>query len=117
MLSGEIALTNNHYYYYELFSKAAPENNAALENVGHTERVNYDSKINENKPSRNRKCNIIWYNPPYNKSVSTNIGRVFLNLLDKHFHKEHKLNKIFNRNSVKVSHSCTRNRTYNQKPQ
>ena len=54
----------------------------------------------------NRKRNII---PPYNKSVSTNIGRVFLNLLDKHFHIEHKLNKIFNRNSVKVSIGCTRN--------
>ena len=61
------------------------------------------------KPPRNRKRNIIWYNPPYYKSVSTNIGRVFLNLLDKHFHKEHKLNKIFNRNSVKVRYSCTRN--------
>ena len=34
---------------------------------------------------------------------------MFLNLLDKHFHKEHKLNKIFNRNSVKVSYGCTRN--------
>ena len=66
--------------------------NAALENAAYTERVNYDSKINENKPSRNRKRNIIWCNPPCNKSVSTNIGRVFLNLLDEHFHKEHKLN-------------------------
>ena len=99
------SLTSN----YELFSKAAPMCNAALENAGYTERVNYDSKINENKPSRNRKCNIIWYNLQYNKSVSTNIGRVFQNLLDKHFLKEHKLNKIFNRNSVKVSHSCPRN--------
>ena len=71
--------------------------------------VNYDSEINENKPSRNRKRNIIWYNPPYNKGVSTNIGRVFLNLLHKHFLQEHKLNEIFNRNSVKVSYSCTRN--------
>ena len=53
--------------------------------------------------------NIIWYNQPYNKGVSINIGCVFLNLLDKHFQKEHKLNKIFNRNSVKVSHSCPRN--------
>ena len=26
-----------------------------------------------------------------------------------HFHKEHKLNKIFNRNSVKESYCCTRN--------
>ena len=34
---------------------------------------------------------------------------MFLNLLDKHFHKEHKLNKIFNQNSVKVSYGCTRN--------
>ena len=94
---------------FELFSRAAPMYNAALENAGYTERVNGASKINENKPSRNRNRNIIWYNPPYNKSVSTNIGRVFLNLLDIHFHKEHKLNKIFNRNSVKVSYSCTRN--------
>ena len=94
---------------YELFSRAAPIYNAALENAGYTERVKYDSKINEKKPSRNRKSNIIWYNPPCNKSVSTDIGRVFLNLLDKHFHKENKLNKIFNRNSVKVSYSCTRN--------
>ena len=83
--------------------------NAALESAGYTERVNYDRKNNENKPSRNSKLNIIWHNPPYNKSVSTNIGRVFQNLLDKHFHKEHKFNKIFIRNSVKVSYSCTRN--------
>ena len=45
---------------------------------------------------------------------------MFLNLLDKHFHKEHKLNKIFNRNSVNVSDSCTRNiehiiKKYNRK--
>ena len=94
---------------FELFARAAPIYNAALEKAGYTERVKYDSDINVSKPPRNRKRNIIWYNPPYNKSVSTNIGRVFLNLLDKHFHKEHKLNKIFNRNSVKVSYCCTRN--------
>ena len=93
---------------FKLFSRAAPIYNAALENAGYMERVKYDSEINVSKPPRNRKQNIIWYNPPYNKSVSY-IGRVFLNLLDKHFHKEHKLNKIFNRNSVKVSYSCTRN--------
>ena len=72
---------------FELFSRAAPIYNAALENAGYTERVKYDSEINVSKPPRNRKRNIIWYNPPYNKSVSTNIGHVFLNLLDKHFHR------------------------------
>ena len=72
----------------------------------------YDETIQRKQSAKYRKRrmrNIIWYNPPYNKSVSTNIGRVFQNLLDKHFHKEHKLNKIFNRSSVKVSYSCTRN--------
>ena len=34
---------------------------------------------------------------------------MFLNLLDKHFHKKHKLSKIFSRNSVKVNCSCIRN--------
>ena len=34
---------------------------------------------------------------------------MFFNLFDKHFHKEHNLNKIFNRNSVKVGYNCTRN--------
>ena len=67
--------------------------NVAIENAGNTKSVNYDSKINENKPSRNRKRNIIWYNPPHNKCMPTNIGRVFLKLLEKHFHKEHKLTK------------------------
>ena len=47
--------------------------NAALENAGYTEKINYCSKIDENKPSINRKPNIIWYNSPYNKVVSTNI--------------------------------------------
>ena len=37
---------------------------------------------------------------------------MFLNLLDKHFHKENKLNKIFNRNSVKLSHNCTKNKEH-----
>ena len=70
---------------YELISRAAP-----MYNAGHTEKINYHSKINDNKPSRNHKRNITWYNPPYNKSISTNIGRVLLNLLYKHFHKKHK---------------------------
>ena len=42
-------------------------------------------------------------------SVQTNIGREFLNLLSKHFPKNHKYNKIFNKNNIKVSYSCTDN--------
>ena len=52
---------------------------------------------------------MIWFNPPYSINVSTNVGREFLNLLDKHFPKGSTLNKILNRNTVKVSYRCLPN--------
>ena len=61
------------------------------------------------KQKRNRSRNIIWFNPPSNKNVSTNVAKRFLNLLDQHFPKSNKLHAIFNRNAVKVSYSCTQN--------
>ena len=37
------------------------------------------------------------------------ILRIFLHLLDKHFSRNHKYYKIFNRNDVKISYSCIDN--------
>ena len=37
------------------------------------------------KQNRYRSHNIIWFNPPFNKNVSTNLAKRFLNLLDQHF--------------------------------
>ena len=41
--------------------------------------------------------------------VKTNAGGTFLRLINKHFHRGTKLNKIFNKNSLKVSYSCMPN--------
>ena len=49
------------------------------------------------------------FNPPFSKNVKTNIARNFLCLIDKHFPPNHKLHKIFNRDTVKVSYSCMNN--------
>ena len=62
-----------------------------------------------NKRKRNRKRNIIWFNSPYSRNLSTNIRKKFLHLVDKHFPRSSKLLKIFNRNTIKVSYSCTNN--------
>ena len=59
--------------------------------------------------SGRRKLKIIWFNPPYSMNVKTNIAREFLQLLDKHFHANHHLHMVFNRNNVKVSYSCMPN--------
>ena len=56
-----------------------------------------------------KKRNIIWFNPPYSKNVKTNIGKTFLQLLSKHFPKDHQMHKIFNKNTVKDSYSCMSN--------
>ena len=43
------------------------------------------------------------------KNVKTKIERSFLHLVDTHFPAGHKLQKIFNRNAVKVRYSCMNN--------
>ena len=64
---------------------------------------------NTNKLQRKRK--IIWFNQAFNKSVTAKVGRRFLNLVEKHFPKEHNLHKIFNRNTLKVCYSCSQKMT------
>ena len=39
----------------------------------------------------------------------TKIGKSILRLIDKHFPPHHKLHKLFNRNNIKIGHSCMRN--------
>ena len=56
-----------------------------------------------------RKRKMIYFNPPYNQNVSTNIAKIFLKFIDKHFPRTHRLHKIFNCNTIKVSYSCMNN--------
>ena len=42
-------------------------------------------------------------------TVTTNIGARFLKLVSKHFPKDNPLHCILNRNTIKVSYSCTKN--------
>ena len=55
--------------------------------------------------NRNRARKVIWFNPPYCRSVKTKLGAEFLKLLDNCFPKSHTHHKVMNRNSVKVSPS------------
>ena len=51
--------------------------------------------------------NIIWFNPSFSQTVSTNVANQFLDLSNKIFSPNNQLHKIFNRNTVKVSFSCS----------
>ena len=91
----------------EIFDAAAPYYNKALAASGYTEKIEYIPTTTQT--TRRRSRNIIWYNPPYSINVQTNIAKKFLYLITKHFPKEHKLYKAFNRNNIKVSYSCLPN--------
>ena len=98
----------------EIFDEASKTYQSALERSGYNHVLAYENDTINNlsgakSRKRNRKRNIIWFNPPYSKSVATNVGRYFLVLLEKHFPNSHKFRKIFNRNTVKVSYSCMPN--------
>ena len=99
-------------YDEESFNKAAPIYQKALNNSGYTHHLTFSPQTPSQTACsgrKNRRWEIIWYNPPYSRNVATNVGRAFLKILDEEFPKEHVLHKIFNRNTVKISYSCMSN--------
>ena len=92
----------------EAFNEAAPMYQAALQKSGYSEKLKFKR---EAPKKRQRKRNITWYNPPFNRACTTNIGKEFLKILDKHFPRNRKrkdgLEKIMNRQNIKISYSGT----------
>ena len=84
-------------------------NNIEKPKLQNSQKSTKDKKAkNENKKNK-RKRNIIYWNPPYNKNLKTNIGKEFLKLIDKHFPTNNELSVAINRHSVKISYSTTKN--------
>ena len=71
-------------------------------------RFKLTSKKHLKKPKK-RFRNIIWLNSPFMKAVSTNITKILLQFINRHFPKSHRLHKIFIKSTVTVSYSCIQN--------
>ena len=91
-----------------VFKEAAPIYQAALDKSGYKYKLRFERQRPKN---RQRKRVVTWYNPPFNTACTTNLGREFLKLLDKHFpqkiKRKDKLEKIINRHTIKLSYSGT----------
>ena len=99
----------NHSSNEAVFCHPAEDYEKALKKSGYNIKLQYKPTSQNTNSKINRKRNIIWFNPPFSKTISTKIGHYFFNLLDKHFPKNHKFHSIFSRYYVKVSYSCTKN--------
>ena len=114
------SLLSNNSSNKQVFDMSKGEYEKALRESGYKNVSLIYTDKKDIKQKLNRSSNIIWFNPPFNKNVSTNVAKRFLNLIDQHFPKSNKLHAIFNRNTVKVNYSCTQDmssmiKSYNKK--
>ena len=87
----------------EEFKKVSPEYESVLKAAGYDEKLTYTPDV---PIRRNRRKRAIYYNPPFDLQVKTNVAKRFLHLVNKHFPQHNRLNKILNRKTLKVSYSC-----------
>ena len=92
-----------------MFNESVSVYQEALNKSGYNHKLKFKKTSINNPQRRQQKKDIIWFNPPFSKSVATKIGKTFLRLTEKHFPPHHKLHKPFNQNNVKISYSCIQN--------
>ena len=94
----------------KIFRKGSKIYIDALKSSGYKQNFTYkeENMLNDNNKEiykenrrKNRKRKIIWFNSPFCRLASINIGKYFLKLVDKHFKHGNKLHKIFNKKNVK----------------
>ena len=80
---------NDKLLYIQSSSNHLPQIIKSLKNSCY----NIDLKYINNKSEKPKtlKPNIIWFNPLFSKSVSTNVAKTILQLVTKHFPRTHKL--------------------------
>ena len=94
----EKALNDSGHIYKPIYDKTDPKKIRKAVNM------KYQKPKKSGRKRKPRK--ILYFNPPFSKSVKTNVIKLFLGMIDKHFPKGHKLHKCFNRNTVKATY-CT----------
>ena len=92
----------------EEFDKIKSVYESALKDSIHFSSISYNNS-NTRNARRNRNRKVIWFNPPYSQNVKTNIGKLFIKLVRKHFLNNSKYHEICNLNTLKLSYCCTTN--------
>ena len=81
----------------DIFNESAPFYEDKLHQSGYQQKLKYNPVRTKTDKKRYHKRNIIWFDPSFSKNVSTKISKYFSSLLEKHFPKNHRFQKIFNR--------------------
>ena len=104
LASIEKRLSNNSFDE-KLFQESAIYYEDTLNKARYLDKVvcHAPSASNQENKNKNHQRNVLSFNLPCSKRVTTRIGQSFLYLIDIYFPKNLNLKKIFNRNNVKAS--------------
>ena len=92
-----------------IFKESIPVYEEVLKKSGFHQKLEYvREQVDKNSKEEKRrwKRKIIWFNPPYSNNLKGNVRKQFLKLFRWYFPKAYKFDKIFNKNTLKVSYSC-----------
>ena len=70
----------------EIFNDSVTPYQDALNKSRYKHKLKYQANTDTGNNKKQRKRNIVWFNPPYSKNVKTNIGKLFINLIKNTFH-------------------------------
>ena len=93
----------------ETFNDSVTPYQDVSDKAGYKHKFKYQVNINKTKNKKERKRNIIWFNPPYSKNLKTNIEKNISKSYKETLSRHQKLDKLFNKITVKIVYSCTRN--------
>ena len=92
-----------------IFKETTQHYQEAIRASGYDHELAYSQNYEKGKNKKRRRRNILYFNPPFCKSVATRVGKCFLEIVDKNFTDDHPYCKVFNRKTLKVSYSCMPN--------
>ena len=94
-----------------IFEEHKKDYETALKSSGYNKGLEYQDQDRQTnrRSKRKRWKNMFWFNPPFNLQVKSKVGEEFLNIIDKNFPKGSRWERHFNRHTVKISYSCTKN--------
>ena len=98
----------------EIFNRHKGVYEEALRRSGYKGKMRYTPPTeNINRPKKKKKKERypkkFFFNPPYNKEVYTNVGKRFLAIISRCFPRGSEWSGKFNRHTIKLSYSCTKN--------
>ena len=95
----------------DIFEQSKQDYEKELKDSGYNIKLSYknNTETSNTYKRKNRPRRILWFTPPYNMEVVDKLGSEFFKLLKRNFPVTNPLNKIFNKNNIKLSYSCMPN--------